>query len=710
MALFGILAVLALGFLGMRGLWEPDEGRYVEVAREMLLSGNYLVPTLNQVPHFTKPPLTYWVVAAGLHVLGWNEWGARLYLAIAFVATSWLTAWLGVRLWRSPGGHRAGLVFATMLLPFVSASVVTTDALLLLFETAALACFWAGWTASRVATARRSMAGFWGCLGLAFLTKGPPALLPVLIVAAFLGLVRRREDGIGWRTWLAPTGLGLFLLLAVPWFLVVTITHDGLLHYFVWREGIDRVISHAHRRNSRWYMAFVVYGPTLLLGALPWWLAVRPRAAWIAPRAALEWLRADARRLFLALWIAVPVGVLSLASSRLPFYLLPVFPALALAIAGGRRLQGTGARRWWTWVGLWVTVLLGLRLGSAWYATASDSRAMARWIAPHLGIGPVEVVVIDQPVYGLAFYLGVPVELITGRQRGAPEYWPPERWATELAELPTTPRRHLFLVRTRSRDALARALAAVPAACREVATRSRRHLIVCDPGSDPPSPRLALWLETPPTAGGRYRAMDHLRELDEWRGLDRVVVMRHPIPGVSLRRLLDGYQAWPLESRGVPVDIVESGRGLLRGGSGSAARVLRTPGPTLDTVVYGVTTRPGSNRAGPPSKVGLLTRCGDPSEIAEAFGLGNPARGMPQAGVGAVLVLCRDGALGSRRDTILTLMVGGATGRDGTPEMVGLSVDQLRGRILIAEFGPAGMDIVLATPDYRDVALLHRLP
>ncbi len=156
-----------------------------------------------------------------------------------------------------------------MLLPFVSASVVTTDALLVLWETAAVTCFWMGWTAARVVIAGRWMVGFWGCLGLAFLTKGPPALLPVLVVAAFLSLVRQPSHGVGWRTWLAPAGLGMFLLLTVPWFLVVALTHDGLGHYFVWSEGIARIFSHAHRRNSRWYMAFVVYGPTLLLGALP---------------------------------------------------------------------------------------------------------------------------------------------------------------------------------------------------------------------------------------------------------------------------------------------------------------------------------------------------------------------------------------------------------------------------------------------------------
>ena len=710
--LLTILAVLALGFLGTRGLWEPDEGRYVEVAREMLLSSNYVIPTLNQVPHFTKPPLTYWAIAAGLRVAGWNEWGARLYLALAFVATAWLTAWLGERVWGAPGGRWAGLVYATMLLPFVSASVVTTDALLVLWETAALTCFWMGWTAARVVIAKRWMVGFWGCLGLAFLTKGPPALLPVLVVAAFLGLVRQPSQGMGWRTWLAPAGLGMFLLLTVPWFLVVAITHDGLGHYFVWSEGIARMASHAHRRNSRWYMAFVVYGPTLLLGALPWWFTLRLPTSRVVPRAALEWLRGDARRLFLALWIAVPVVVLSLASSRLPLYLLPVFPALALAIAAARTRLDGGSRRSWALVGLWVTVLLGLRLGSAGYSTVSDSREMARWIAPHLGAGPTEVVVIDQPVYGLAFYLEVPVELITSRQRGAPEYWPPESWATELAELVTTPRRHLFLVRTRSRDALAQALAAIPVTCREVAMRRRRHLIACDPGSASPPPRLALLLETPAATGARFRMMDDLRELDEWRGLDRVMVLRHRAGTGPSLRLFDGYQTWPLESRGVPVDIVVPGLGLLRGGAGTtrASRVVATQESTLAEVVYSVSGRPEPNSTTPAWRVRLVASCGSQPVTPGGFGFGEPARAGPFVPSEVALVVCHHSAVGSGTTLDLRLVVPGTVAPHETPETIKLSPEQLRDRILVVEFGPAGLDIVLTTPDYREVIRLYRFP
>jgi hypothetical protein len=357
-------------------------------------------------------------------------------------------------------------------------------------------------------------------------------------------------------------------------------------------------------------------------------------------------------------------------------------------------------------------MLVGLRLWSAGYSTVSDSREMARWIVPHLGAGPTEVVVIDQSVYGLAFYLEVPVELITSRQRGAPEYWPPESWATELAELVTTPRRHLFLVRTRSRDALTQALAAIPVTCREVAVRRRRHLIACDPGSASPPPRLALWLETSAATGARFRTMDDLRELDEWRGLDRVMVLRHRAGIGAPRRLLDGYQTWPLESRGVPVDIVVPGLGLIRGGAGTtgASRVVATREATLPEVVYSVPARPEPTLTPRAWRVRLVTSCGSQPTTAGGFGLGEPARATPFVPGEVVLVVCHHSAVGSEPTLDLRLVVPDTVAPHETPETIELSPEQLRDRILVVEFEPAGLDIVLATPDYREVIRLYRFP
>src|SRR5512139_1871318 len=101
-----LLIILAFAFQGSRGLWEPDEGRYVRCAYEMLNSGDWLTPRLNGVPHFTKPPLAYWLIASGLSAFGMNELGARFFNAIAFVLTALMAGFLATRMW----DHKHGLL------------------------------------------------------------------------------------------------------------------------------------------------------------------------------------------------------------------------------------------------------------------------------------------------------------------------------------------------------------------------------------------------------------------------------------------------------------------------------------------------------------------------------------------------------------------------------------------------------------------------
>jgi 4-amino-4-deoxy-L-arabinose transferase len=728
-ALLGILLVLALGFLGTRGLWEPDEGRYVEVGREMLLSGNYLVPTLNQAPHFTKPPLTYWAIAAGLRALGRNEWGARLYLAIAFVGTAWLTAGLGERLCGAPAGRWAGLVYATMLLPFAAATLVTPDTLLVLWETAALACFWRGWTAGDAGRARRWMLASWAAVGAAFLTKGPPGLLPVLIAGVFLALARRPPGGVTWRGWLSPAGLAVAVAIAAPWFLLVALTHEALGSYLVWQEGVARVLSGAHHRNSRWYMAAAVYGPTLLLGAFPWWLTLRiPRGAGRpALLAALRRLPADPSRLFLALWIALPVVVLSAASSRLPFYLLVVFPALAIAIArAGSARPAAPSRRWAAPVppvalAAWIAVLLAVRGASAWVPAPADTRALAGSIAARLGPRPAEVVVVDERIYGLSFYLDVPVELVSTRRHGPPAYWAPEGWSAEVAELATTPRRHLFVVPARHAPSLGRALAGAPVACRDVAiARAARHLIDCEPAGRPPL-RVAVRVEPAGSAGARFRAMDALQELDECCGLDRALLLREGGAAGGPREALDAYEAWPLEARGIPVDIVEPGRGLVRVGGAPTGRGPGSPVPASGAaragavIVYpgpagGARAVPvaGAGRPAARWQVAVRAGCDEPPGAAARGGPGGRSEGAAPGDPAADLVLglCPGQGAGANPAPRLVLAAGGGA---GAPAPVALDARAMRRRVLVLEFTEGRLDVRLVAIATGKGELLRRI-
>jgi 4-amino-4-deoxy-L-arabinose transferase-like glycosyltransferase len=474
----GLVMLLAFGFLGTRGLWEPDEGRYVAVARDMTLAGDYVTPTLGQVPHFTKPPLTYWMVAAGLRLTGMTEWGARVGHGLAFAATALLVALLGERLAGSPRGRWAGVVYATMLLPFVAGSVITPDTLLTLCQTWALLCFWSGWAASAPSRARDWMLSFWAGLGAAFLTKGPPALLPLAVVLPFALLARPPASGLTRALWLRPAGVAVFLTLALPWFLLVAVRHPGLVEYFLRDEVAARIVTSVHHRNSRWFMGLLLYPLTAFVGTLPWSLAWRPPAP---PRGIVhpwEWLRADERRLFLGLWIAVPSILLTLARSRLPLYLLPIFPALALVLS--RRFVGAHRGRAAAWLTVWIAGLLGLRLLGAWYPAPQDTRALASWIRGHIDPGRTEVVVVDQRIYGLPVYLDVPVELMS-RIKQPPAYRPTtDGWDEEIAELGQAPYRHLYLVRGRTLSVLEQRIERRPVVCQKVIGRHDYHLLVCD--------------------------------------------------------------------------------------------------------------------------------------------------------------------------------------------------------------------------------------
>src|SRR5690606_7813628 len=208
---------LALLLPGLRGIWDPDEGRYTNVAMHMLDSGNWLEPHRSEeVEHWTKPPLTYWAIAASVATFGRNPWAARLPAALSYLLCTWLCLRIARRL--APGSERmAALAFATMLLPFGAAQLITTDALLAACEALAM---W-GFVEARFGEpgrARRWLALMWTGFGLAFMVKGPPGLLPLVAVAAF-DATGGRDSPEGRRPRVLQwEGLALFALIALPWY------------------------------------------------------------------------------------------------------------------------------------------------------------------------------------------------------------------------------------------------------------------------------------------------------------------------------------------------------------------------------------------------------------------------------------------------------------------------------------------------------------
>ena len=401
------LLAFALAFQGSRGLWEPDEGRYAGIASQMLLSGDFVHPAFNdQQRHYAKPPLTYWAIAAGISALGFNEWGARLANALAFAATVLVVLALGrsfvpARPWLAP------LAFASFLLPYSAANGVTPDTLLSLFETLAVLGFVRHRELRSLGRGGPALLVMWLGFGLAFLTKGPPGLLPLLAIVTFSALER------GWRgvAQLASAGgLALFAVVGLGWFAAVVATEPSLATYFLHDEVVNRIFTGAHHRNAAWYGAFMVYVPTLVLGTLPW-SHVALKTLFFAPRTVLsrEWwrrkLREDALVAFLALWLLLPLVVLFLSRSRLPLYVLPLFPALALVVARGLSNWRPG-RLSIALLACWGVGLVGLRVAATFYPTDNDSRRLAEAIEERQAQAPAEVLFVDAtPHWGLTVYL-----------------------------------------------------------------------------------------------------------------------------------------------------------------------------------------------------------------------------------------------------------------------------------------------------------------
>lgn len=407
-----IIIMLGFAFLGTRAIWDPDEGRYTNVALNMLESGDWVHPMRNEfVGHWTKPPLTYWAIAASVGTFGYNAWAARIPYGLAFLFCAWMVWFIARRV--VPGDeNKAAVIFATMLFPFGAAQLVTTDFLL----AAALSGAMAAWIESRHVEpphSRHWVMLMWLGFALGFLAKGPPALLPLLVVVACSIWLpaRRANSAFHW------SGLLVFAAVALPWFLIVVSDTPGLLDYYLGHELVDRVTSEDLGRHGEWYGWLQVYAPTLIIGSLPWtrllWRWLRKLPASMRDWRMTETRMQDSTGLLLFLWVLLPLIVFCFSRSRMPLYILPLFVPFALIIARQMRIEGRAFPRLGL-VGLWVIVLLGLRLASAYWPTHKNAEEWATMIRAQVPHKVDHVVFIeDMARYGIHLHLGARVDKVS---------------------------------------------------------------------------------------------------------------------------------------------------------------------------------------------------------------------------------------------------------------------------------------------------------
>ena len=389
--------------LGSRALNEPDEGRYSEIAREMVQSGDWLVPHFWYIPHFDKPPMTYWLVAVSLKLFGQNEWAVRLPLALAGLSGAGAAWFLG----KSIGGRRAGLwsvlMLQSSLLYFGMARMLTTVIFLTHFVAWAVYFFWRSWLSLRDASGEKTVKGFWPwhlagwlAIALGFLTKGPVAL--VIPLVAILSLVIFRWKTFARKGLLAAgmvVGLALFFAISAPWFLAANARVPHTLDYMVFHQAAGHVLGTAIKSRRGFPLYFFAI---IVVGLLPWtwllgWLWRRKHWRQLADLKKDAWLMLNA-------WAVFTFTLFSVTHSKLPAYILPMFPAMAVLLAvryfGERDNGEAGFAPDWAWrvcagSALGLPMVFPIILKGIFHVNLPP---WMNWQAPVLGVMAVGVFVI----------------------------------------------------------------------------------------------------------------------------------------------------------------------------------------------------------------------------------------------------------------------------------------------------------------------------
>jgi len=360
-----LLLVFLLAYLlplASRPLFIPDETRYAEVPREILASGGWVVPHLNGLDYFEKPILGYWAHALSQLVFGENRFAVRFPSALASGLSALLLLALGRYRSRVREDHTlaplGGLIFLTCMAVFGIGTFAVLDNLLALFLTLTLVCFFRATESERGSSKERlwlAAAGL-GCGG-AFLTKGFLALaIPVLVAGPYLAWQRRWRDilRLPWIPLLAT------LMVALPWSLLVHQRAPDFWNYLFGQEHVKRFFSeHAQHARPAWF--FLALLPVM---ALPW--SFQAGSLWQGAR---KPARDDGEKrlvAYLGCWVVFPLLFFSASRGKLPTYILPLFPALAMLITIwlDRYLAGDGARRFnlgaWLAAGFFALLMLAL--------------------------------------------------------------------------------------------------------------------------------------------------------------------------------------------------------------------------------------------------------------------------------------------------------------------------------------------------------------
>ncbi|HVC30123.1 MAG TPA: phospholipid carrier-dependent glycosyltransferase, partial [Steroidobacteraceae bacterium] len=348
------LAVMWLVTIQVRPMLDPDEGRYAEIPREMVTTGNWITPRLDGLKYFEKPALQYWATAAIYSVVGLSNWSSRLWtVVLGFACLPMVYAWVA-RLYDRRAAVAAVVALAVSPYFGIIGHLDLLDAGFTFWMCATVFAFTLAQCAPpRSAQERNGMLLCWALAALAILSKG--IVVFVLAGGTLLAYSILERDWRPWRRMHFALGVPLLLALAAPWFTLVSLRNPDFAPYFFIHEHFQRFLTkEAHRVEPWWYFLGLLF-----VGAFPWLLSLgrAALAAWRESGLASQFKPLK----FLLLFSAVTLVFFSISDSKLATYILPMFPPLAVftGVAVASR-PGFLARSTWAAAGLALFVAGGL--------------------------------------------------------------------------------------------------------------------------------------------------------------------------------------------------------------------------------------------------------------------------------------------------------------------------------------------------------------
>ena len=373
-----LCAVLWFGILGQRDLFDPDEGRYAGIPAAMVDTGDWLTPRLNDFKYFEKPVLQYWGTAVAFRLFGKSNTSARLFTAVLGFSAALFSMLVAFRLYGGQAAVYTFLLSISYLMVVAFGHYLTLDmALSALVVMGIGSLVIAHSSRGNESHTRNWMLAGWLALALATLTKGLVAIvLPAATVVVYS--LWQRDWGL-WRQLQIFKGLLLFLVVTAPWFIMVSIANPEFPEFFFIHEHFDRYTSEVHSREGPIYY----FIPVLMLGVSPWLITslralVSPDFTWSPDQPG----QFDPER-FMWTFVVVTFCFFSLGQSKLPGYILPVLPIIA--VLSGRQIvyRGQVSRDRWVMLFLGLLFFLGafsIELLASKHYPAEQWAAYRPWI------------------------------------------------------------------------------------------------------------------------------------------------------------------------------------------------------------------------------------------------------------------------------------------------------------------------------------------